>query len=112
MSNVKALMLAELQRFQTNGVDDKNYGLCSNVAWAVSGDIGQDYDLQGECHDVMKGLCLSWPESSGDAEYPVPHNEYSAKGAYDSRELYVGAYGAARYRLLDYCVKTLEAELR
>lgn len=77
-----------------------SYGICTNV------------DAQ---HDIA-AAALSWPEFSGNPEYPVPapvnyaaYSEYEVAhyAAYWDRTLplWSGEYGAARIRLLKHCIE-------
>ena len=79
---------------------DTLVGICWNLAqlpWDIR-DIRNAQELVAEA-------ALSWPESSGSLEYPVPHPEMPARIAYDSPSvegLWVGEYGAARRRLCQH----------
>lgn len=54
-----------------------------------------------------------WPEFSGRTSYPVkdPSGEGDHMRAYHrpGRQLWSGEYGSARIRLLNFCIRTLEA---
>ena len=76
---------------------DNHVGICWNLA-----------QLPWEVHNA-RGLvaeaALSWPESSGSLEYPVPHPKLPPQIAYDSNRTenkWVGEYGAARRRLCQH----------
>lgn len=52
-----------------------------------------------------------WPEHSGLLEYPVPSVDGgSAEDAYYEPDLWVGAYGGARMRLLNWLIRQEEAK--
>ena len=57
---------------------------------------------------VVAAAAASWEEFSGDFEYPVPHDELEADGAYDEGNLWTGAYGDSRRRLCLHVAQWLE----
>ena len=66
-------------------------GICFNLS-----NLTQDSDLYKKIETITK----EWPEYSGNAEYPVPHDTLTPKGAYLwPGNLWTGNYGAARRRL-------------
>lgn len=86
-------------------------GICSNVDDLWDEKTGYD------CRDLyvmkMDELFTSWPEYSGCESFPVPAppGELDVYQAYYSiGNKWVGEYGAARVRLLDYMIEQLEAE--
>lgn len=84
---------------------------------------GERDPAHGICHAVEQhaglrvanenyALMLGWPEHSGDEAYPVPAPipGRSNSGAYWAcGNKWVGEYGAARLRLLDWCINELES---
>jgi len=57
---------------------------------------------------VVAAAAASWEEFSGDFEYPVPHDELEADVAYDTGNLWEGAYGDSRRRLCLHVAQWLE----
>ena len=79
---------------------DKDAGICHNLA-LLPWDMQDAQDAQ----ELVTEAALSWPESSGSLEYPVPHPEMPPMIAYNSpltENLWVGEYGAARRRLCQH----------
>lgn len=86
---------------------------------------GQRDSAHGICHAIEHhagvkalnenyALMTGWPEFSGDEAYPVPsytpgHNPAKAYWAASSGDKWAGEYGAARLRLLDWCITELES---
>lgn len=58
-------------------------------------------------------LFRMWPEFSGRESYPVRDPGYPESEAWafhrEGRQLWSGEYGSARIRLLNFCIRTLEA---
>jgi len=76
---------------------EESAGICGNLA-LLPCDIPYAQGLVVEA-------ALSWSESSGSREYPVPHPEMPALIAYNSpltESMWVGEYGAARRRLCQH----------
>lgn len=70
---------------------DNTRGVCLNLLV-----LTRDFDL----YKKMETITKEWPEYSGNAEYPVPHDTLPPEGAYSwSETLWTGNYGAARRRL-------------
>ena len=57
---------------------------------------------------VVAEAAASWEEFSGDFEFPVPHDELEAELAYDTENLWEGAYGDSRRRLCLHVAQWLE----
>lgn len=57
-------------------------------------------------------LYKKWPEYSGNPTYPVPSpdGKYTPEQAFDytCEDKYAGEYGAARMRLLNWCIEELQ----
>lgn len=103
-----ALLLKE------RGPSDVFSGICYNI-W---------YNEEGEFHECMRGehdafeaavdnrlyeIFRMWPEYSGEVNYPVPHPKYSPMDAFIlEKNVWIGEYGAARRRLLDFIISTLQ----
>lgn len=92
---------------------DANHGLCEHIK-ACSSDPDERFAIQ----NALRQCFRLWPEYSGDPTYPVPSpdgdedDEYDAECAYhDQLNLWTGAYGEARMRLLDFIIQTLSEEL-
>lgn len=83
------------------------YGLCSTLRLR-----------QLDC-DLLLEIFSSWEHYTGSIEYPVPSPYFPAddvvelaRRAYDgARDMYEGAYGALRIKLLDHLITSLEKEL-
>jgi hypothetical protein len=56
---------------------------------------------------------VSWPEYSGDYNYPVPspYKRVSAQMYYEHNSKWEGAYGSSRMRLVNFLIRELEKEL-
>lgn len=105
MSAALIARLEALLLWAEAGVDDgrfsHSYGICTNV---------------DAPHDIA-AAALSWPEFSGNPEYPVPapvnyaaawaKTEGAHYAAYWDRTLpqWSGEYGEARIRLLKHCIE-------
>lgn len=85
--------------------------------WALKRQVAAGaYPVTGIC----SAACLSygearimrlWPEHSGLLDYPVPSVDgSSAEDAYCDPDLWVGAYGGARMRLLNWLIRQEEAK--
>lgn len=97
MTNKASEMLSHLLKLKEmascgNIPADMN-GICSNLT-IVS---------QIQSYGFVEKYSFGWPEHSGDREYPVPR----VNGLYSSRK-WVGEYGEARLRLLDYLTQQME----
>ena len=57
---------------------------------------------------VVAEAAASWEEFSGDFAFPVPHDELEADVAYDTGNLWEGAYGDSRRRLCLHVAQWLE----
>lgn len=81
-------------------------GICWHLAQA---------DIPGHLRDQVRQLMMRrWPEFSGCASYPVPCPAGGTSGdAYDvacrDSTMWVGAYGGARMRLLNWLIRQEEA---
>jgi len=88
-------------------LNGSNKGLCHHFNLACE----QDINL------ILTILFKRWPKYSGLVYYPVPHpKEKGAKAAtyvYQDKQYpkWVGAYGALRVELLNFCISELEREL-
>ena len=84
-------LLDELKKLKISGPTDVTKGICSNVS------------------DDLAELFEKWPEFTGDSLFPVPHPQYTPHDAYmKTHDLWIGEYGEARKRLLDFCIAELE----
>lgn len=68
-------------------------GICSNLTI-----VSQVYS-----YGFVEKYSIGWPEHSGDIEYPVPR---IVSGQYKGN--WIGEYGEARLRLLDYLIEQME----
>lgn len=96
--------LLELKRQVSSGQQDKEAGVCLNLCRIVN---------SSDCFAFLDAYVCLWDEYSGDVEYPVkaysrstPCEEYEL-----SFDLWVGEYGEARKRLLDFLIKRLQQEV-
>lgn len=74
------------------------------------------YSEKDETDLLFKHIASYWPEHSGQPNYPVPHPERSPRDAYMSAnedEMWSRdhPYGAARWRLIEFCIAELEKDL-
>lgn len=87
-------LLEQLKELKTNGPKYLEFGICSNVD-----------DDPCELFELFE----KWPEFSGSIDYPVPHPTLNPIDAYNGfADLWIGEYGEARKRLLDFCITELE----
>ena len=82
-------------------------GLCPNLS---------EYLLSRKvCIDektFVRAAAESWPEYSGDTQFPVPHPSLSAKEAYcQTRDMWAGEYGDTRRRFCAHVAAELRAAL-
>ena len=93
---MSAYMLNHLKKLKKDGPHHVSGGICSNIP----------------CNpDPLMTLFSKWPEFSGCISFPVPHPEMDSHDAYmNTPNLWVGEYGEARMRLLDFCIEELEKE--
>ncbi len=83
-------------------------GICAHVdrLWSTKTTDFRDLYMM-----TMDQLFASWPEFSGNIECPVPSPsvELTARRAYhQATHKWVGEYGAARIRLLDWMIEQLQ----
>lgn len=103
----KQIMLTALLSMKTVGVD-KRFGICTNLEHRTMNIEGVD-DL--EILTIMRRLFIKWPEYSGDEYFPVSHDDWEEPGdAYiRGKQLWMGEYGEARQRLLNFMIEQLQA---
>lgn len=96
--------LIKLRSGEVSTLDSGN-GICFELA------LCSDIKNIG-IHDLFK----KWPEFSGDVEFPVPSftEGMDAEDAYmktDNKDMWncCHPYGAARFRLVDFLIKELQA---
>lgn len=80
----------------------REYGICDNLTNVSDGEWG--------CTD-LKPYFRMWPEFSGAESFPIKAPEgtrVDASRAFDDLPLWEGEYGAARRRLLDFLIDTVE----
>lgn len=80
------------------------YGICYSVKRKLPLDVCID------CMVRLDQIMQTWPEYSGDKDYPVRHGRCSSYHAYlyCDRWTIFTQYGRARRRLLNYIIATLE----
>lgn len=60
----------------------------------------------------VRAAAESWPEYSGDTQFPVPHPSLSARYAYiRTRDMWAGEYGDTRRRFCAHVADELRAAL-
>lgn len=95
-------LLEALRRIQSGEVD-RTVGICWHVDFYAGDHAGQ----------VLSNLMQEWPEFSGDPAYPVPSYmlDRTPSQCYwaSHGKKWEGEYGAARRRLLDWCINELES---
>ena len=75
-------------------------GLCSNCYWGPFNRHGDGEAVEGMLESLRSIGMQSWPEFSGDVDYPVGGGDHTPDDIYHTvKDLYVGEYGAARRRL-------------
>lgn len=90
-------LLAKLCHEMLHGNINKETGICVNTEIIAEAAL---YDTAG-LDDLLLEAFRAWPEFSGDDNYPVPHSDGAMSG-YWQLNLWVGEYGAARMRLLNF----------
>lgn len=102
-----AALLVVKDNLRHSLLNGSNKGLCYHFSHACEQDI----------YVVLSVLFKRWPSFSGLMSYPVPHpKEKGARAAsyvYHDKQYpkWVGAYGALRIDLLNFCISELEREL-
>lgn len=82
------------------GPQDRGAGVCC---------VMRGYDQRA----WMRRAFLDWPEYSGYMAFPVPHPRFPsdpAEGYRRTRDKWVGDYGDARMRLLDFLIARAEEQ--
>ena len=97
--------LADLNSIKKDGPNEQYVGICGNIG-----------------HHIVRHYGPAWDEFSGNKEYPVPYEDDPAHGYVfssfkDEDGLYPlwredQAYGQARWRLVDYLIERITAELQ
>lgn len=91
---MSAEILYHLKKLKKDGPLHVSDGICSNISCNPS---------------PLTTLFSKWPEFSGCSTFPVPHPALPPHDAYmQMQNLWVGEYGDARMRLLDFCIEELE----
>lgn len=86
-------------------------GICYHLtSYQFQGVIGEACSIWEEFDELAK----RWPEYSGDYTFPVPHPTRTAEAAYHDAQkrlaMWKGKYGAARLRLLNWCIEQLQPD--
>ena len=79
------------------------YGICSNLFL---------HDVTTRWEGLVAVAAESWPEFSGDHNYPVPHPDLLPESAYTAKwevPKWTGEYGAARRRLCQHIADWIRA---
>ena len=75
-------------------------GLCANCYWEPFNRHGNGTAVENAMESLRSTGMQSWPEFSGDVDYPVGGGDHAPDDVYiTAKDLYVGEYGAARRRL-------------
>lgn len=94
---MSAYILDQLKKLKKDGPLHVGDGICTNIRCSSKS---------------LESLFQKWPEFSGCVTFPVPHPahpEITPHDAYmETTNLWVGEYGEARMRLLDFCIEELE----
>lgn len=114
MSTTQRRLLIILKALRNNVVRDPSNpelnSICCSVMYAVGAVGKNDYNV---LRDVLEELFPRWPEYSGVKHYPVPAPDGRSPQLefFDCvvDQLWVGEYGAARLRLLDWLISELQS---
>jgi hypothetical protein len=88
------ILLKQLKQIKVNGPEYLVTGICDQV----------DDDFE-----QLPSIFALWSEFSGNIDYPVPHPTLDPVDAFcEITNLWIGEYGEARKRLLDFCIAELE----
>lgn len=95
-----------LERVINRGLTSQGYqGLCTVLAYSTTNvwidSVGSPVKNRNHLREWLENNFRSWPEFSGDIEYPVPSfiENVSANLMYNDNPLYMGEYGESRLRL-------------
>lgn len=107
LNTEKQAILEALLKIRDDGPEFKSVGICGNLV------LEEQFSLEIQ-EDWLEEQFLSWPEFSGDINFPVPDDSFGAADAYfSSAEMWDdSSYGQARWRLLDFLISTLVEEDR
>ena len=85
---------------------EQGFGICGNLMWIPG------RPSEGE-EELVARAAQSWPEFSGNVDYPVPHEHVSPETAYtatfDVPKWGDDAYGQARRRLCQHVANWIRA---
>lgn len=100
--HTKAIIVAALQDLYQHGPACTELGICHHVI-EFAGCEEEDATYKA-LRKALANLFKSWPQYSGNPEYPVP----GGKAAFNSvPNQWVGAYGAQRWALAEFMLHTL-----
>lgn len=106
---MKDILIDALVDLYQNGPRSEIFGICYHVQQYIEdqfehGSEDVDYDL-----DLTIGrLFKRWPESSGSVAYPVPGPKgQSPSNAFNTCIMWSGWYGAKRWALAEFMLRTL-----
>lgn len=96
----KAIILA--------GEHNRYFGICRVVRTHLA--VNHKDINRADVFSSLYALFEVWPEFSGNIDYPVKHPDYIHPGGAfeEGDDLWVGEYGAARMRLLDWMIDELQ----
>lgn len=110
---MKGILIDALVDLYQNGPRCEIFGICYHVKeyienlfeGAGEGTIDLHVDAAG---DLMVELFKRWPESSGSVAYPVPGPKgQSPSTAFNTCMPWSGSYGAKRWALAEFMLRTL-----
>lgn len=98
--NFLVSVLNALERTRSN--PEIGRGICTNVSSKLS---RSDYLMSGR---LLKQVFKIWPEFSGHIHYPIVGTAVAYYTAIEKKVMWEGEYGAARYRLLDFTIQSVQ----
>lgn len=115
-------ILEALNRLRDEGPFSKHFGIC----WEAASRIGHHARTSQVCLQLLPAF-NDWPEFSGNEDYPVPvphgdrafladklgldPEDVGPNDGFSLPDLWDGAYGDARRRLLNHCIEWLQVRL-
>lgn len=104
-------LLSDLLILQARVKDDPEAFNVGSICTMVLGDL--DYEEAFRMTRFLAIMWKKWPEFSGNMLYPVTAGNLNPVFAFDQaltdEQMWVGEYGAARRRLLDWLIIELQS---
>lgn len=114
----KKLLLEMLKTIKANGPKVLSSGICGNYWNVVTAYTGELRKFSCQASDVMRGMFHRWPEYSGDYAFPIrtdksrsANTQFDRSGSVKTMWSTRYPYGRARWRLLNWMIQQLEAEI-